>query len=94
MMKSKPFYGAEFRIKRLAFDKDGLAYFVLETAEGHEFESVPEGKDRFRTNTDYRRYIGAHPELFIDKKATARYYDLSKDKIPLNATVSAVRDYE
>lgn len=94
MMKLKPFYDEEFRIKAIEFDKNNLAYFVLEMANGNTFESMIEGKSHFSSNTVYRQYIAENPQEFIDKKATVKYYEKSIDGVPLNSNVTAIRDYE
>ena len=95
MMKSKPFQDAEFQIADIVMDKDGLAVAVCITKKGQPFKASFEGKAHFAHNTEYRKYIVAHPSKFIGKQATIRFQDFSKDGIPtIGNTIQAIRDYE
>ena len=59
--------------------------FVLKTAEGKEFSAKPSG------DVSTRKYYLAHPDEFIGKMATCKYFYYSKDGIPLQPILKNFR---
>jgi DNA ligase-1 len=90
LLKLKDFVDAEYRIVDLV-DGDGsdrgLAIFVLETNSGERFNCRPEGTQENRA------------ELFRKKREllgrfmTVRYFELSRDGIPIFPVGVSVRDW-
>ncbi len=89
-LKRKPFYDEEFKIINYEMDKNGCIIFIMVTEDGLEFKSVPMWtveKRQSITKKEFNKY-------FLNKMATIRYDDLSKDNIPVRSRFITVRDYE
>lgn len=90
LLKLKDFIDAEYRIVDV-FDGDGsdvgLAIFELETASGARFNCRPEGSQ------DNRRELFKNRKKLIGKFLTVRYFELSKDGIPIFPVGVAIREW-
>jgi ATP-dependent DNA ligase len=86
MVKLKKYQDQEFEIVGV---KEGLRpedmCFILKTAEGKEFSAKPTG------NADTRVYYIEHPEDFIGKQATCKFFEWSSDNIPLQPILIHIR---
>jgi DNA ligase-1 len=87
LIKMKNFTDAEFLITGV---KEGLREedmcFVLQTADGKEFSAKPIG------TAEQRRYYLTHPEEFVGKMGTCKYFYYSKDGIPQLPVFKCVRE--
>lgn len=91
LQKKKDFFDDEYIIiggKEATGRDKGTAVFRLRTKDGNEFEARPMG-----TIAQRKKYWKELKKL-IGKKATVRYQELTKDKIPFHGRVIAIRDYE
>lgn len=91
LQKRKEFLDAEFVItggKEATGRDKGTAVFRLKTKKGLEFECRPIG-----TLAKRRKYWKQLKKL-VGKKATVRFQEWTKDKIPFHGRVVAIRDYE
>jgi len=80
LLKVKTFVDAEFMILDVVEgggSEEGLAIFVLDNGDGARFNCRPEG------NSTYRRELYASKKSLIGKYLTVRYFELSKDNIPI-----------
>lgn len=59
--------------------------FLMKTKEGKQFAAKPIG------TAEQRRYYLAHPEEYIGKMGTCKYFTMSNDGIPLQPIFKAVR---
>ena len=86
LIKLKEYKDDEFEVIGV---KEGLRdedmCFVLKTAEGKEFSAKPSG------DVSTRKYYLAHPDEFIGKMATCKYFYYSKDGIPLQPILKNFR---
>lgn len=89
LLKLKDFQDAEYRIVDI-IDGDGsdknLAIFILETDSGNRFNCRPEGSQENRADLYINR-----PKL-IGKYLTVRFFELSKDGIPIFPVGVGIRD--
>lgn len=89
MIKVKEYIDDEFKIIDY---KDGLRpqdfSFICETSSGAAFGATPMGTVELRAQ--YLEDI----DNIIGKMATVRYFEMSKDNIPLQTKLIAIRDYE
>lgn len=91
LQKKKDFLDEEFEIiggKEATGRDKGTIVFRLKTKEGTEFEARPMGTIKQR-----KKYWKELKSL-IGKKATVRFQEWTKDKVPFHARVIAIRDYE
>ncbi len=87
LMKYKAFQDAEFLIVGVHADKhDDQGMLDLVTAEGQFFSA------RARGDNDYRRFMLNHPELFIGKYATVRYFSITEYGVPQFPVVTVIDD--
>ena len=86
LIKLKEYKDDEFEVIGV---KEGLRdedmCFVLKTADGKEFSAKPSG------DVSTRKYYLAHPDEFIGKMATCKYFYYSKDGIPLQPILKNFR---
>jgi DNA ligase-1 len=87
LVKLKMFTDDEFLITGV---KEGLREedmcFTLQTKNGKEFSAKPIG------TAEQRRYYLTHPEEYIGKMGTCKFFYYSKDGIPQLPVFKAVRD--
>lgn len=87
LIKLKAFSDAEFLITGI---KEGLREedmcFVLQTSDGKEFSAKPVG------TIEQRKYYLAHPDEFIGKMGTCKYFYYSQDGIPQLPVFKCVRE--
>lgn len=91
VFKLKPFFTDEFIIvdAREGMGKDeGAIIFILETKNKNKFTAVP------NMSYDKRAKMWKNKYDFIGKSATIQYANLSKDNIPQQPKLIAIRDYE
>lgn len=90
LLKLKDFQDAEYRIVDI-IDGDGsdknLAIFILETDSGKHFNCRPEGNQENRANLYINR------SKLIGKYLTVRYFELSKDGIPIFPVGVGIREW-
>lgn len=86
LIKLKEYKDDEFEVIGV---KEGLRdedmCFVLKTSDGKEFSAKPSG------DVSTRKYYLAHPDEFIGKMATCKYFYYSKDGIPLQPILKNFR---
>jgi DNA ligase-1 len=89
-LKLKDFQDAEYRICAVidgaGSDRD-LAIFVLDNGHGLQFNCRPEGSQENRADLYKNR------EKLIGKYLTVRYFELSKDKVPIFPVGVGIREY-
>ena len=87
LIKLKAFTDAEFLITGV---KEGLREedmcFVLQTEDGKEFSAKPVG------TAEQRKYYLAHPDEFIGKMGTCKYFYYSQDGVPQLPVFKCVRE--
>lgn len=87
LIKLKNFTDAEFLITGI---KEGLREedmcFVLQTADGKEFSAKPVG------TAEQRKYYLTHPDEFIGKMGTCKYFYYSQDGVPQLPVFKCVRE--
>jgi DNA ligase-1 len=87
LIKLKNFTDAEFLITGV---KEGLREedmcFVLQTADGKEFSAKPVG------TAEQRKYYLTHPDEFIGKMGTCKYFYYSQDGVPQLPVFKCVRE--
>lgn len=81
LFKYKEFQEEEFLVLEIKPDKDGQAVITYRAPEGHHpdkptFDSRPRGADA------YRRYLVDNKHIYIGKKGTVRYFELTEYGIP------------
>jgi len=90
LLKLKDFVDAEYRIVDVV-DGDGsdkgLAIFILETDSGESFNCRPEGSQ------ENRRELYKSRSKLIGKYLTVRYFELSKDGIPIFPVGVSIREW-
>lgn len=90
LLKLKDFVDAEYRIVAVS-DGDGsdsgLAIFELETESGQRFNCRPEG------NRENRAELYKERSKLIGKYLTVRYFELSKDGIPIFPVGVSIREW-
>ena len=89
MIKVKLYQDAEFKIidyKEGLRDEDFC--FICETADGKPFSAKPVG------TRELREYYLDNIDEFIDKMATIKFFEMSKDNIPLQPIFKAIREDE
>lgn len=89
MIKVKLYQDAEFKIidyKEGLRDEDFC--FICETKEGKPFAAKPVG------SRELREYYLDNIEDFIDKMATVKFFEMSKDGIPLQPIFKSIREDE
>jgi len=89
LLKLKDFQDAEYRITGV-IDGDGsdsgLAIFELETSTGQKFNCRPEGSQENRAELYQNR------ETLVGKYLTVRFFELSKDGVPIFPVGVGIRD--
>lgn len=89
MLKIKEYQDGEFKITGYS---EGLRpedmVFTCETEEGKEFEAKPIGPRELKYE-----YLNRMKEI-IGKMATVKYFSYSKEGIPTQPVLKAIRDYE
>lgn len=89
MIKVKLYQDAEFKIIDY---KDGLRdedfCFICETKEGKPFSAKPVG------TRELREYYLDNIDSLIDKMATIKFFEMSKDGIPLQPIFKSIREDE
>lgn len=89
MIKVKLYQDAEFKIIDY---KDGLRdedfCFICETKEGKPFAAKPVG------TRELREYYLDNIDSLIDKMATIKFFEMSKDGIPLQPIFKSIREDE
>lgn len=91
LQKKKDFLDDEFEItgaKEATGRDKGTAVLRCKTKEGLEFEVRPIGT--WEQRADYWK----NWQSLVGLKATVRFQELTKDKIPFHGRVMAIRDYE
>lgn len=87
LIKLKNFTDSEFLITGV---KEGLREedmcFVLQTADGKEFSAKPVG------TAEQRKYYLTHPDEFIGKMGTCKYFYYSQDGVPQLPVFKCVRE--
>jgi DNA ligase-1 len=90
LLKLKDFQDAEYRIVDIV-DGDGsdknLAIFILETDSGQRFNCRPEG------NQENRAELYINRTKLIGKYLTVRFFELSKDGIPIFPVGVSIREW-
>jgi ATP-dependent DNA ligase len=90
LLKLKDFTDAEYRIVDVV-DGDGsdvgLAIFELETIDGQRFNCRPEGSQENRADLFKNR------RQLVGKYLTVRYFELSKDGIPIFPVGVSIREW-
>jgi hypothetical protein len=89
LLKLKDFQDAEYRILDVidgAGSDEGLAIFVLDAGNGQTFNCRPEGTQENRAELYESR------DMLRGKHLTVRYFELSKDNIPIFPVGVSVRD--
>lgn len=89
LLKLKDFQDAEYRIVDVidgAGSDAGLAIFELETDAGQRFNCRPEGTQENRAELYKNR------KKLIGKYLTVRYFELSKDRIPIFPVGVSIRE--
>jgi DNA ligase-1 len=90
LLKLKDFTDAEYRIVDVV-DGDGsdssLAIFELETDSGARFNCRPEGSQ------ENRRELYKNRKKLVGKYLTVRYFELSKDGIPIFPVGVSIREW-
>lgn len=89
MIKVKLYQDAEFKIidyKEGLRDEDFC--FICETADGKPFAAKPVG------TRELREYYLDNIDEFIDKMATIKFFEMSKDNIPLQPIFKSIREDE
>lgn len=89
LLKLKDFQDAEYRILDVidgAGSDEGLAIFVLDAGNGQSFNCRPEGTQENRAEFYKNR------TALIHKFLTVRFFELSKDHIPIFPVGVSVRD--
>jgi DNA ligase-1 len=90
LLKLKDFVDAEYRIVAVVDgvgSDTGLAIFELETASGARFNCRPEGSQENRAELYKNR------ETLIGKYLTVRYFELSRDGIPIFPVGVSIREW-
>jgi len=89
LQKLKDFTDAEYKIVDV-LEGDGsfkgCAIFVCETPEGRRFNCTPEG------TMEYRKELYNTRDRHLDKYLTVRYFELSRDLIPIFPIGENIRD--
>ena len=87
LVKLKMFTDDEFLITGV---KEGLREedmcFILQTKDGKEFSAKPVG------TAEQRRYYLSHPEEYVGKMGTCKYFYYSKDGVPQLPVFKCVRE--
>lgn len=89
MIKVKLYQDAEFKIidyKEGLRDEDFC--FICETKDGKPFSAKPVG------TRELRAYYLDNIDEFIDKMATIKFFEMSKDNIPLQPIFKSIREDE
>jgi len=89
LLKLKDFVDSEYKIIDVVEGEGGdkgLAIFILETEEGRTFNCRPEGTQENRADLYQNR------EDLLDKYLTVRYFELSKDNIPIFPVGVGIRE--
>lgn len=89
LLKLKDFTDAEYRIVGVVDGSGadaGLAIFELETPTGQKFSCRPEGSQENRAELYQNR------EELVGKYLTVRYFELSKDGVPIFPVGVGIRD--
>lgn len=89
MIKVKLYQDAEFKIidyKEGLRDEDFC--FICETKDGKPFAAKPVG------TRELREYYLDNIDEFIDKMATIKFFEMSKDNIPLQPIFKSIREDE
>lgn len=87
LIKLKDYQDAEFKIVGV---KEGLRpedmCFVMETDQGKQFTAKP------ACDAQTRIYYLEHPDLYVGKYGTCKFFYYSEDKIPLQPVFKSVRE--
>ena len=90
LLKLKDFIDAEYRIVGVidgAGSDTGLAIFELETDSGERFNCRPEGSQ------ENRAHLFENRRELVGKYLTVRYFELSKDGIPIFPVGVSIREW-